>query len=284
MTAPTDPAKLQALLTMLDDPDENIAIPVMGELLRSENELLPLLSDLQEADNPVLRKRVHELQSIITMRRRRREFLQKLQRRPLDLIDGLLDVHLLWFEQDSKQSVFELLHAFMEVAGNNKIDSIEKLGSFMARSSFATPPDGELNIPENFCIGTVLEDRIGADIILCTLALLVGMEAGLELGLVQIMGHFAVINGEGTMITPANDWVPDKVSKLTSGDFWNDPAAVLKYASLMIFLYAVGSDSFRYVHTIGNALTGGDSDTELKFLPYPYNGVLPNQKRKEKNQ
>ena len=39
---------MRVLLGLLDDPDENIAVSVMGELLRHEKELLPLLGELQE--------------------------------------------------------------------------------------------------------------------------------------------------------------------------------------------------------------------------------------------
>ena len=71
---------LKILLGMLDDPDENSAVSVMGELLRSNSdELLPLLGDLQESNDPLMRKRIHELQSIIALRNRRRRFLELLE-------------------------------------------------------------------------------------------------------------------------------------------------------------------------------------------------------------
>lgn len=265
-------AYLKRLLSLLDDPSETVGAGAMAGLLRHERELLPLLAELQEADNPVLRKRIHQLQAIITVRERRRKFLSLLQSRQVDLLEGLVEVHLLWFDNDSRPALFELFQSFLEVAGNNQIKSIEDLGSFMLRSGFSIPPAGELTEPENYCIGTILEDRIGADIMLCVIALLVGTEAGLELGLVRVMGNFAVINVAGVMICPANDWAPDRASKLKNGDFWNEPTAILKYASLMLFLYAVGSDSFRYIHTIGHSLSGVDEQSELNFLPYPYGG------------
>lgn len=274
---------LRVLLGLLDDPDENIAVSVMGELLRHEKELLPLLGELQEDENVLLRKRIQQLQSIIAIRSRRRKFLEQLKSEQLDLAEGLIELHLLWFDRDYPETLLEMLQTFMAVAANNMIKNIGELGSFMLRNGFALPPADEALEPENFCIGPILEDRMGADIMLCTLALMAGLDAGLELGLVRVAGHFAVVNAAGEMISPGNGWIVDHVNKLQRGDFWNDPKAVLKYASLMLFLYAVSSDNFRYIHTIGHALCGGSDDEMLDFLPYPYNGEQPENEEKNQN-
>lgn len=265
--------RIKLLLGMLDDPDVNSAVSVMGELLRCDtDELLPLLGEFQESSDLLLRKRVHELQSIVNMRKRRQHFAQILEKPEFDVFEALIELHLLWFDRDTPEMLAEMLRTFMSVAANNQISNIRDLGAFMMRNNFALPPEDEAMEPENFCIGPVLEDRLGADIILCTLALLAGIDAGLELGMVRVAGRFAVINAAGEMIAPDNDWMPDQVSKLERGDFWNDPRAVFKYAASMLFLYAAGSDNFRYIHTIGHALCGSDGGSVLDFLPYPYNG------------
>lgn len=263
---------LRHLLAMLDDPDENIAASVMGELLKYKEELPELLCELQEAEDPLLRKRIQQLQSITLQRQRREDYLQKLSSDDFNVIEALADLHLLWFDHDTAEELLEMIRVFMEVAANNNIRNLAELGAFMARNGFTLPPAEEALEPENFCIGPVLEDRIGADVILCTLAMLAGIDAGLELGLVRIGGHFAVFSSSGEMIAPENDWMPDRISRLERGDFWSDPRMVFKYASQMLFLIAVAADNFRYVHTIGHALTGGDGMEQMDFLPYPYNG------------
>jgi len=267
--------RLRQLLTLLDDPSPEAGTGVLAEILRYGDAVLPFLAEYQEADDPVLRKRVHQLESILTVRRRRKEFLANLKAGPADLTQGLIDVHLLWFDNDSRPALEEMFQSFLEVAANNPIRDIEDLAKFMLRSGFCVPSAGELADPENYCIGTILEERVGSDILLCVLALLVGAEAGLELGLVRVMGRFAVMNVAGVMIVPGNNWQSERAGKLRKGDFWNDPRAVLKYASLMLFLYAVSSDSFRYVHTIGHSLVGLDDHMEMDFLPYPYGGKEP---------
>ncbi len=265
---------LHKLLTLLDDPDEKIAVNVMSELLKHEKELLPLLGELQESADPLERKRIQQLETIICMRERRRKFLEIIESEQVDVIHGLIELHRLWFDRDSEDLLMEMLGTFMGVAANNKISNLEELGSFMARNGFALPPPEERFDPENFCIGPILEDRLGADVMLCTLALLAGIDAGLQLGLVRINGKFAVVNITGEMIAPDNNWLIDRSNKLRQGDFWNEPKAVLKYAAMMLFLFAVSSDNFRYVHTIAHALCGTAGDEMLDFLPYPYNGKI----------
>ena len=65
---------MRSMISLLDDPDENIAVSVMAELLKHESELMPLLGELQESDNKLLRKRVQQLETIILLRSRRREW------------------------------------------------------------------------------------------------------------------------------------------------------------------------------------------------------------------
>ncbi|MBO5900334.1 MAG: hypothetical protein J6Q80_06320, partial [Lentisphaeria bacterium] len=45
---------------------------------------------------------------------------------------------------------------------------------------------------------------------------------------------------------------------------------ILKFALTMIFSYSVSQDHFRYIYTVGQALTGSCDDSFLSDLPYPY--------------
>ena len=65
---------LASLLSLLDDEDETVAVNAMAELLNREAELGDALAVLQESDHPLVRRRSHQLQAAITLRRRRREF------------------------------------------------------------------------------------------------------------------------------------------------------------------------------------------------------------------
>ena len=66
------PIDIRRLASLLDDPDEVVAIGAMAELLNREGELGELPAELQESTSPLMRRRVHQLQSALTMIRRRR--------------------------------------------------------------------------------------------------------------------------------------------------------------------------------------------------------------------
>ena len=132
---------LRSMFSLLDDPDENIAVSVMAELLKHETELMPLLGELQESDNKLLRKRVQQLETIISLRRRRRDFLTKVSAGEIDIVEGLIELHLLYFDRDTPQMLLEMLQIFIQVAANNDIKNIGELGGFMARNNFALPPE-----------------------------------------------------------------------------------------------------------------------------------------------
>ena len=99
---------LESLISLLDDEDEHVAVSAMAELLDREQELGEVLAELQESDDALARRRAHQLQAAITLRRRRREFAAKLDAPKVDLIDGLIDVHLQWYDNDSRPGLVRL--------------------------------------------------------------------------------------------------------------------------------------------------------------------------------
>ena len=272
--------KLRSLLSLLDDPDESIAVRVMTELLEYEPELLDLLGDMQESADPVLRKRIQQLESILLLRRRRKDFLQYLNGENPDILQGLTELHLLWFDRDTPEMLMENLQIFLSASANSRIKTLGDLGLFMARSNFVPPPPDEELDPENYCIGPILEDRIGSEVILCALALLAGICNNLNLWMLRIGRNFVLMNEAGERIAPANDWQLEAADTSLHGEFWNEPAMVLRYAAQMLFLAAVSTDNFRYVHTVAHAMLGSPGDEKLDFLPYPYNGNCADKSEK----
>ena len=67
--------------SMLDDADENVGVNLLAQLLERADELEDLPAVLQESADPVVRRRAHQLQSALTMRRRRRGIATSTPRR-----------------------------------------------------------------------------------------------------------------------------------------------------------------------------------------------------------
>ena len=131
--------EINSLLSLLDDEDESIAVNAMAELLNREAELGEALAELQESSHPLLRRRGHQLQAAITLRRRRREFIRKLQAPRVDLIDGLIDVHLQWYDNDSRPELESLWSDFRQEAARCPLHTLEELAYFMRKRPRSAP-------------------------------------------------------------------------------------------------------------------------------------------------
>lgn len=260
--------KLASLIKLLDDENPDVAHSVMAELLRHESDIAPLLAEHQESDNPRLRKRIHQLQAIMTVRRRRRSFGELLRQPNLSLIRGLMAVHLQWYDNDSERSLVKLWQELLKTTRRYKPETLERLSYFMRKCGFSVVADDEVQA-DHYCLGPVLEDQEGADFILCAIAMEIAAAWKFETRIVRILGNFVLIDADGQALTPKNNWQLMPRITLANCESW-DTVKILKLASSMLFLYAVGSDSFRYVHTIGGSLASLSDDDDPDFLPYPY--------------
>lgn len=261
--------ELKHLLRLLDDESEQSASLAMAELLASEDGSLDkLLRRLQEAKDPKLRRRVHQLQSVITLRRRRRLLGRKLEARSLGLLEGLVGMHLLWYDNDSPESVYKQWAELMEESKKFRPVSLERLAYFMRKKGFACPGKDDVEA-DYFCLGTVMDESIGADFMLCSMGRLIAAAWGLKLNMTQLAGDFILIDGEGQALHPSNDWkIIPKLRKSNYKDW--DVQMTLNLVGAMLFLCAVNSDSFRYVYTVGSCLSKSFGGRSLDFLPYPY--------------
>lgn len=274
-----DPA-IASLLSLLDDEDEHIAVNAMAELLYREQELGNALAFLQDSTHPLVRRRVHQLQAAITLRRRRRDFLKKIQASHVDLIDGLIDVHLQWFDNDSRPGLEKLWMDFRADARRCPLQSLEEVAYFMRKSGFRPQVESTMH-PEWYCIGPVLENRTGAASMLAAIAREIA-DPAVNFKLVRLMGDFALLDENGRVLLPLRNWQLTQAPGLEHCEYF-EPRMYLKYASHNLFSAAVNSDSFRYILTIAQALNGSNGDEMMDYLPYPYYPADEEEQENEKN-
>ena len=261
----------KSLLSLLDDENEQAASLAMAELLRrDETRLEPVLRKLQESANPRLRKRIHQLQSTLLLRRRRKSFTDRLSNRKMHLLEGLFQLHLLWFDNDSPETLRKQWKKLKTEAGKFAPDTLESLGMFMRKMDFRCSHQDDLE-PDHLCIGTVLDGSPGTDFLLCSIGALIAGDAGLPLRITQAAEtDFILVDPQQNVLIPAQEWayVPCD-GKSYNFQPWTE-SMLLRYAAALMFTGAVSGDSFRYVYTIGSCLTGS-ADCRLP-LPYPYGG------------
>ncbi len=262
------PDYLQKLITLLDDSNENIVHGAMRELLKHDSpELDKLLSHEQESSSEALRLRVHQLEAILTVRRRRGNFGSFLAKDDLSVADALIELHLLWFDNDSRPTLEEELDEFLDDAELVAPKTLEELAAFMRRCGFLPVAEQEILNPDHYCIGMVLDSRQGADVIFAILAQMIAIESGLEVMILRLMGDFVLLDRQGTLLhIRKNFLVVEQLGIPPEAELWNDQRQIFHYIARLLFLYSVSSDSFRYVQTIAGAISGEDPD----FLVPPY--------------
>ena len=259
--------ELEKLARLLDDDDDDVAINVIAALLEREDELGDLPARLQESPDPLTRKRAHQLQAAMLFRQRRRKFAAGLQQKHPDFISGLVDLHLLWFDRDSQPAIEEELHKFISDIRRHPPVNLEEARALMYKLGFAAELESTIH-PENYCIGTVLYQRSGAGSLL--MGLLRELMAEPEkFQIVRFCGEFALFDRQNTILAGQGDW---RVCRLSSTADLEEISVrdLLHLCGNMLFSSAVNSDSFRYVLTIAQALSGDSGDAVLDFLPYPY--------------
>ena len=254
------------LASLLDDEDEAVAVNAMAELLIREDELGTLPAELQESADPLIRRRAHQLQVALTMRRRRREFARLIQSERADFGVGLVELHLLWFDNDSRPELMETLADFLKKASGRPAMTLDDIAYLMRRAELAAECETTLR-PENYCIGTILSNRVGSAALLCGLSRMLAFQPE-EFRVVRMLGDFALYDG-AKVLMPARDWLIAPAPAVSELEFW-ESGRLLAMGANILFGSAVNSDSFRYVLTIAQAISGNNDDYMLDYLPYPY--------------
>ena len=270
MNQPNDKNDMKYLVELLDDENEQSASMAMAELLtKGSTALEPVLRDMQKSDNPRLRKRTRQLQHALMARSRRHIFMQPPER-PISLLTGLIRLHLCWFDND-KQSFVEKQWRELE-AEYRKAHPADLFGmaEFM-RKMFPDRPENRDFHPDSFCIGAVLEDKIGSDLIFACIAAILSSSTQNRFSVVRVGIDTAVADSDGRLIFPVDNW--QLYGGVAEGEeppvVW-DTQTILRYVSSVLFVSAVASDGFRYLYTLGAPLAAAIGEKDLSFLPYPY--------------
>ena len=255
------------LLKLLDDENEQAASQAMAELLQENDPRLSrVLRSLQETGNEKLRRRIHQMQSAIIKRRARKLLAENLKENQLSLLEGIIRLHLLWFDNDTRAEVMRQWKEFLGESANHAHGSLPQLLTYVGQkficSGFAKD---ELNA-DNLCLGTILEDGYAMDFMCCIIAKLLAESWHFPCDIVCTEPDFALLS-ENMLYFPLRQWeaIPNfnfSIRKWSVGE-------LLSLLASSLFVCAVSTDSFRYIYTLGNCIFNEEKDLLLS-LPYPY--------------
>ncbi len=258
--------KIKSLITLLEDEDSQTASQAMAELL-SMGKINSVISSLQESNTPRMRMRVHQMQAVLGSRKSRATFAKKLKNCDTDLFEGLTEMHMQWFDQDSLDEIYDSCGKFLSSTSEYQPDSLKKLGKMMKDFGYKTPGSEEF-FPEYFCIGAVIDEFIGTDFILCSLAKLAADFHGIRVSIAFTPFGFGLCDQSGLMVFPSKDWMTCIVKNHDSFEVWSN-SKILRLTAAMMFFSSMMMQNFRYAYSAVSCLCEPGKEDISKILPYP---------------
>jgi len=266
----SEQTKISALLNLLEDEDSQVSTLAMEQLLLLERGADDLLQEFQEAANPRLRGRIHQLGSILKIRRSRNAFIHEALNSTLSLWAGLLHINYQYNPRLNFESVDGMLN---ELAARlpAKLTTV-RLCAFLRDENFQYTQEDTLG-SDLFLVEDVLVQRVGSPILLSVIAHCLGEKAGWHSSPVLYHGrHCLIDDSHGNLIEPADGWKitrysrDDRLHPCGDRDIW---LTVL----CQLFLAAMLEGRLQAIHRVG-AILARLCGAGTGSLPYPLGGQV----------
>lgn len=193
------PSQLEALISLLDDPDWEVKNHVREQLIALGVEVIPLLEQKwEESFNPVLQKEledlVHELQFALVKERLKQWKESKEQ----DLLRGLWIINTYHYPDLEYESLHASVHQlYMQVWTSFRkdlhvYDQIKILNHVLYTQERYSPNTKNFHSPSNSMLSQVIETKKGNPISLCCLYLMVAQKLELPVYGVNLPNLFVL--------------------------------------------------------------------------------------------
>ena len=263
--SPTGSRQLSALLTLLQDENQQIASLAMEHLLSLGQVADETIAEHQESHDPQLRQRVHQLSAVLSRRRARDTFIAALGQENLSLWDGVIQIHSLYEPIPPRESLETRVD---EIAADLQPGETmtHQVADLMREREFTVPSDDILDA-DLFLVDRILETHYGHAALLCVLAKRLAAEAGWNATICLHSGRFCLIDRDHILLKPAEGWQYGKIGT----DERIHPCSrkdVLLAILAQLFMVALIDGQLKDLHHFGTILTALN-DRSLEALPYP---------------
>lgn len=261
----TNANSLSALITLLQDEDLRVASLAMEQFLNlglAEE----TVAEFQEAQDPRLRKRIHQLSGILVRRRARQAFLEAVANEGISTWEGVLGINVLYDPQCNRTQVDEYIQALaarIEAQGATG----PRLAALMREEEFTVPDEDTLDV-ELYLADCVVETKYGSPAILCAIAQAVGQRARWNPSIVLHEGRFCLMDRNGLLIDPTEGWhlsrieTDAKIHPCSRKDLW---LGILS----QLFLVSLVEGHLRDLYHFGDLLSSLNKAVLEESLPYP---------------
>ncbi|MFT6868095.1 MAG: regulator of sirC expression with transglutaminase-like and TPR domain [Cyclobacteriaceae bacterium] len=192
-------SELKALVTLLEDDDDEIVSHVERKLMEIGTGVIPLLEREWEINfNPVTQRRIEDLIHTLQFELVQERLFDWKQNRNEDLLEGLWlvatyqypDIDLEELRQQIHEIYIEVWREFKE--GLTPFDQVRILNSVLFDKLKFRANTKNFHSPANSMINAVLESKKGNPISLCSVYLLIAQKMGLNIYGVNLPNLFIV--------------------------------------------------------------------------------------------
>ena len=256
--------KIDALINLLEDEDRNVSTEAMEQLLAFDQEVDAVVAEFQEAQNPILRNRIHQLGNILTFRRSRDTFIEKVGNLSLTLWEGIIEInHQFNPSMDANEIEGNLSELALKLPPRL---SIKDLAEFMRDEDFIYAAEDVFGV-DLYLIEDVLIQRVAAPVLLSVVAMELAQRRQLKTHMVIFKGKHSLLDIENNLIKPSDNWSVTHFSQDTKLHFCGKKDIWLAILS-QLFLASILEGRLLSIYRSGYILTricGGD----LRELPFP---------------
>lgn len=262
-TKPSDQS-LSALMTLLQDEDDKVASLAMEQFLNT-GLAEETVAKFQEANEPQLRQRIHQLSSILARRRERQEFLDAVAASKLSGWEGLIQINVIYDPQTDRNWIDESMQGHVKAAGRGA--TAARVAAIMRDREFMVPDEDTLDV-DLYLLDAVLDCKDGSAAVLCAIAQQVGRETGWDATIALYEGRFVLIDAHGMLVDPTEGWHvsrlqdKSKVHPCSSKDLWLNVITQL-------FLCSLVDGNLRDLYLFSDILAALNNTPLDEALPYP---------------
>lgn len=259
----------EALVTLLFDEDPTVAVQAMDQLLKNDVSLKEILSIYQDSTDALVRKRIHQISSVLSRRNKKRDFIKSVKSGEGAVISELVQLASLSNPQLSESEIrleFSKLVKKLSLITKDKPMSTALMVDFMRSEHFFVPETALLE-SRLYMLDMVLQFKLGSAVLLACLAYALGTIFNWQVKFVIYGGEFCLLDDQLQLISPNFSWKVTKLDNLKSCLPCRPNKLVYNLASLL-FLIAIQDGELKLIQLYGALLTEL-CDVDFAEMPYP---------------
>lgn len=256
--------EVEALINLLHDEDPQIAVIAMEKLLTTPS-IDDHLKDLQESNDPYVRSRIHQMESILTRQKNLDEFIARIKDNKIELWEDLITLNKIIDRDLTTSSVTSLFEEICENLESQEMSTLE-LATFMRDQNFSVPSDDILD-PGLFLLHEVIASELGNPLLLCLITKQIALRNDKKLNIVLHKGRHCLIDDQGSFIDPHHSWAITTLKPNTKVYPCSNRDILLTIIS-QLYLSALIEGQLRIISFLSQVMSAL-SNMSMDEFPYP---------------